>query len=80
MPTVLAGSGYAIIKNRPVFGLRLRPYLSGSFKQALFVWENQEFNTRIITEYHPKIVTSEVLERFFNVYDPELLMAKEAEP
>ena len=62
------------------FGLRARQYLSGSFKRSLFVWDNREFNTKIIEEYQPKIVISEMLERFFNTYDPGELMAKEAVP
>ncbi len=70
----------AVIFHDSYFGLRSRPFLSGSFKQVLFVWENREFNTRIISEYQPKIVISEMLERFFNTYDPEELMAREAEP
>jgi hypothetical protein len=57
-----------------------RPYFGGSFKRVLFIWDNREFNTRVIAENRPSIVISEMLERFFNIYDPEELMAKEAVP
>src|ERR1035437_946030 len=62
------------------FGAAWRPFLGGSFKQILYVWDNREFNPQIIIEYRPQIVISEMLERFFNTYDPEELIAKEAIP
>jgi hypothetical protein len=70
----------AVVFHDSFFGLRLRQFFSGSFKRVLFVWENREFNTRIIEENRPQLVVNEMLERFFNTYDPEELMAAEAVP
>ena len=62
------------------FGNKWRPFFSGSFKRVVYVWEDREFNPRIIEENRPQIVISEILERFFYSWDPEELMAKEALP
>jgi hypothetical protein len=62
------------------FGGWWRPYFGASFKRVLYVWDNREFNTRVIAENHPTIVINEMLERFFNFYNPEELMSKEAVP
>jgi len=62
------------------FGNAWRPYLGGSFKRVLYVWDNREFNPQIIAENHPQIVISEMLERFFDTFNPEDFMAKEALP
>jgi hypothetical protein len=51
-----------------------------SFHRTVFVWENQEFNARVITEYHPQIVINEMLERFLNTEDPDEMLAKDALP
>jgi hypothetical protein len=55
-----------------------RLFFGCSFKRVLYVWENREFNPQIIMGNRPRLVVSEMLERFFNTYDPEELMAKEA--
>jgi hypothetical protein len=55
-------------------------FLGYSFHRIVFVWEDKEFNTRIITENHPQVVVNEMLERMFNTEDPDEMMAKEALP
>ena len=70
----------AVVFHDSFFGNRWRLFFGGSFKRVLYVWEDREFNAQIIEDNHPKIVVSEMLERFFNTYDPEELMAKEALP
>jgi alginate O-acetyltransferase complex protein AlgJ len=70
----------AVVFHDSFFGFQLRPYFGGSFKRTFFVWEDREFNRRIINENHPKIVINEMLERYFNTLDPEELMAKDQLP
>jgi alginate O-acetyltransferase complex protein AlgJ len=70
----------AVVFHDSFFGRAPREYFGTCFKRSLFVWDNREFNTQIIEEFKPKIVISEMLERFFDTYDPEELMAKEAVP
>ncbi|HEX9048051.1 MAG TPA: alginate O-acetyltransferase [Verrucomicrobiae bacterium] len=70
----------AVVFHDSFLGVRYRPFLGSCFKQVLFVWENREFNTRIIAEYHPNIVINEMLERFFETQDPAELLAKDAVP
>ncbi|HEX4350126.1 MAG TPA: hypothetical protein VH251_07055 [Verrucomicrobiae bacterium] len=51
-----------------------------SFHRSVFIWEDKEFNTRIIEDNHPQVVINEMLERMFNTEDPDEMMAKEALP
>jgi hypothetical protein len=62
------------------FGLAWLPFLGLSFHRIVFVWEDKEFNARVIEAYHPRIVVNEMLERMFNTEDPEALSAMEALP
>ena len=55
-------------------------FLSGSFRHIVFMGEHREFNTGVIEQYHPQIVINEMLERFFNTYDPEEIKAVDALP
>jgi alginate O-acetyltransferase complex protein AlgJ len=51
-----------------------------SFHRSVFIWEDKEFNTRIINDNHPQVVINEMLERIFNTEDPNEMMAMEALP
>jgi hypothetical protein len=51
-----------------------------SFHRSVFVWEDKEFNTKVITDNHPQVVINEMLERMFNTENPDEMMAKEALP
>ena len=62
------------------FGAAWRPFLGCSFKRVVFIWDNREFNARIITENQPRIVINEMLERFVNIQDPVEMLAKDALP
>jgi hypothetical protein len=76
------------LSNQPVdlvvfhdsFGKAFRQFLGYSFHRIVFVWENKEFNPRVITENHPQIVINEMLERYFNIEDPDEMLATEALP
>jgi hypothetical protein len=54
--------------------------LGYTFHRSVFVWEDKEFNTRVIEDNHPQVVVNEMLERMFNTEDPDEMMAKEALP
>ena len=60
------------------YGKALRQFLGYSFHRSVFIWENKEFNPGIITTNHPQVVISEMLERYFNLEDPEEMMRVEA--
>jgi hypothetical protein len=62
------------------FGIPWRTFFGDSFERIVFVSEDGEFNPKIIAENHPQVVANEMLERFFNTFDPNELMAKEALP
>ena len=46
----------------------------------MFEAERREFNPRVIEENRPQVVISEFLERFFNTFDPNEMLAREALP
>ena len=62
------------------FGAVWRQFLGGSFKRVIFIWDNREFNARIITENQPRVVINEMIERFVNIQDPMEMLAKDALP
>lgn len=62
------------------FSVPWQTFLGYSFRRIVFMGDHREFNPQIITDNHPQIVINEMLERFFNTYDPEELMAKDALP
>jgi hypothetical protein len=76
------------LTNRPVdavvfhdsYGRAFRQFFGYSFHRTVFVWENKEFNPKVISENHPQIVISEMLERYFNIEDPEEMIASEKLP
>lgn len=70
----------AVVFHDSFFGPTTRPIFSASFKQTLFVFESREFNTNVISQYHPQIVVTEMLERVFETQDPGELLAKDALP
>jgi hypothetical protein len=59
------------------FGLDWKPYLGVEFRQILYMYDDREFNRKVIAEYHPDIVISEIVERYFDTIDPHDLMAME---
>ena len=62
------------------YGLALRQFLGLSFQRAVFEWDNHEFCAALITANHPDVVINEMLERYFDIIDPEELNAKDALP
>jgi hypothetical protein len=62
------------------YGRAWRQFLGYSFHRIVFVWEDKEFNSRVITENHPAVVVNEMLERMFNTEDPDEMLAKDALP
>jgi len=62
------------------YGLALRPFLGLSFQRAVFEWDSHEFCTALITTNTPDVVINEILERYFDIMDPEELNAKDALP
>lgn len=78
--TNLANQPVDLVVFHDSFGKAFRQFLGYSFHRIVFVWENKEFNPRIITDNHPQIVISEMLERYFNIEDPDEMLATEALP
>jgi len=76
----LPGPAVDLVVFHDSFGKAFRQFLGYSFHRIVFVWENKEFNPRIITDNHPQIVISEMLERYFNIEDPDEMLAAEALP
>ena len=62
------------------FGMSWREFFGHCFKRAVFEAERREFNPRVIEENRPQVVISEFLERFFNTFDPNEMLAREALP
>lgn len=62
------------------FGLAWQPFLGYAFKKIIFMSENREFNSRVITEAKPTVVINEILERYFYTLDPDELLAKSGLP
>ena len=78
--TNLANQPVDLVVFHDSFGKAFRQFLGYSFHRIVFVWENKEFNPRVITENHPQIVINEMLERYFNIEDPDEMLATEALP
>ena len=55
-------------------------FLGYSFHRCVFVWEDKEFNSKVIMDNHPQVVVNEMLERMFNTEDPDEMIAKDALP
>ena len=55
-------------------------FLGYSFHRCVFVWEDKEFNSKVVTDNHPQVVVNEMLERMFNTEDPDEMIAKDALP
>jgi alginate O-acetyltransferase complex protein AlgJ len=62
------------------FGAVWRPFLGHSIKRIVFMSENREFNLRVILENRPRIVVNEVLERYFNMQNPQELLTHDGLP
>lgn len=78
--TNLPDHGVDLVMFHDSFGKAFRQFLGYRFHRIIFVWENREFNPRIISENHPKVVVSEMLERYLNIEDPDEMLAAEALP
>lgn len=59
------------------FGEYWRPFLARQFSQITGVGDNREFATEVITNTHPDIVISEILERYFDTVDPQAMLRAE---
>ena len=55
-------------------------FFGHSFQRVVFLNEKREFNTQLITDSHPQVVITEMLERFFNTYEPAEFLARDALP
>jgi alginate O-acetyltransferase complex protein AlgJ len=62
------------------FAIPWRQFFGQSFKRIVFMSEHREFNTKVIEQNHPQVVVNEILERFFNTFDPNEIMAKDGLP
>lgn len=62
------------------FGFSWQMFLGHCFKRAAFEWESQDFNTTLILSNNPDVVVTEMLERSFDIYDPNIISAKDALP
>lgn len=78
--TNLPAPGVDMVMFHDSYGMALRQSLGYGFHRIVFVWENQECNPGIITEYHPQIVVTETLERLLNIEDPDKILANEVLP
>lgn len=78
--TNLPGPGVDMVVFHDSYGRMLRECLGYRFHRIVFVWENQECNPRIITQYHPQVVVNELLERYLDIMDPDPILAKEVLP
>ena len=74
------GRGHAMIFHDS-FGRYWVPFLGYPFGEADFFWHHQyELDAALIERERPVVVISEMLERFFNVTDPNELSALDALP
>jgi hypothetical protein len=62
------------------FGIAWRQFFGYSFKRIVFMTEHREFNTKVLADNPPQVVVNEILERFFNTFDPETMMHKDGLP
>ena len=62
------------------FGNAWQQFLGYSFRKIIFMSENREFNSVVISENKPDIVINEILERYFDTQNPEELLAHEILP
>jgi hypothetical protein len=58
------------------FGNAIKPFLGSSFGKVVYMGQ-QELDAGLIEREKPNIVISEIVEREFNVNDPEKMMAEE---
>jgi hypothetical protein len=62
------------------FGMFWRPVLGCCFKRVWYLAESRDFRSQFILENHPSVVINEILERYFNTADPQLLLAHDGLP
>ncbi|HEX7569471.1 MAG TPA: alginate O-acetyltransferase [Verrucomicrobiae bacterium] len=62
------------------FGNAWRQFLGCSFKRIIYMGENREFNQKFIQENRPQVVINEILERYFNMQNPQELLASDHLP
>lgn len=62
------------------FGGPWQEFLGYEFRKIVFMPENREFNAAVIGEAKPDVVINEMLERYFNTWDPDELRVKDALP
>ena len=62
------------------FGIAWRQFFGYSFKRIVFMTEHREFNTKVLEANPPQVVVNEILERFFNTFDPETMMQRDDLP
>jgi alginate O-acetyltransferase complex protein AlgJ len=83
-PSFITESSAASLETAVVFGDSFgavwQPFLGCSIKRIVFMSENREFSTRIILENRPQIVVNEILERYFNMQNPQELLTHDGLP
>jgi hypothetical protein len=62
------------------FGLAWQRFLGYAFKHIVFMPESREFNTELILKTKPDVVISEILEAYFNIRDPQEMIALDKLP
>jgi alginate O-acetyltransferase complex protein AlgJ len=62
------------------FGLAWRKFLGYEFKQVVFMPDRRKFDAELIDRVKPDVVVNEIVERYFNVLDPEEMKAMDALP
>jgi len=72
-----AAPAHKLVMFNDSFGEGWKPFLGDDFQQIIYMYDNREFNKKVIAEYHPDIVVNEMLERFFDTLDPRTMSAKE---
>ena len=62
------------------YGRAFQKFFGYSFQKTVQEWDHHEFCQPLILSNAPNVVINEILERFFNTYDPTEMIAKDALP